>query len=85
MRTAQRRGRLRVGGERRVQSAGGVCARGGGGGGQGRRAGNVVGSHLTAGAAVGPQPVPGAAELGGAGRAGGPELPSGRLACGGRH
>lgn len=62
------------------------CVRGGAGaGGQGRRAGNVVGSHLTAGAAVGPQPVPGAAELWGAGRAGGPELSSGRLACGGRH
>lgn len=42
------------------------CARGG----QGRRAGHVVGSHLTVGAAVGPQPVPGAAGPGGAGGGG---------------
>lgn len=55
MRTAPRCGRLRVGGERRIQSAGGVCARRGG-----RRGGGRVmlfGSHLTARAAVGPQPL----------------------------
>lgn len=44
-------GRLRGGGERGGQWAGGVCACAAGGG------GNVVGSHLTAVAAVGPQPL----------------------------
>lgn len=42
MRAAQRCGRLRVGGERRVQSAGGVCARGGGAGWGGRGSGGRV-------------------------------------------